>query len=83
MIVKTYADAITKRDAILESHPWQHSNHVCLAQAADSTVEIIALILLPLAIAMSAYALLVFLVRGRAIQKKSVSTLTLRLVLLS
>lgn len=42
------------------------------SRAADSTVELIALILLPLAIAMSAYALLVFLVRGRAIQKKSV-----------
>ena len=41
-------------------------------QVADNLVEVIALILLPLAVLMCAYALTVFVWRSRAIAKKTV-----------
>lgn len=43
-----------------------------LLQATDNLVEIIAMILLPLAVLMCAYALLVFVWRAHAIAKKQV-----------
>ena len=42
------------------------------AQVADDLVEVIALILLPVAVLMCAYALTVFVWRSRAIAKKTV-----------
>lgn len=45
----------------------------CL-QGSDHTVEIIAAILLPVAILMCVYALTVFIWRSKAISKKQVST---------
>lgn len=41
-------------------------------QVADNLVEVIALILLPVAVLMCAYALTVFVWRSRAISKKTV-----------
>lgn len=51
------------------------SMHVIL-QGTDHTVEIIAAILLPVAIIMCVYALTVFIWRAKAISKKQVSLFT-------
>ena len=47
-------------------------------QVADNLVEVIALILLPVAVLMCAYALTVFVWRSRAISKKTVCTCAAR-----
>lgn len=46
-----------------------------MVQGTDHTVEIIAAILLPVAIVMCMYALTVFIWRAKAISKKQVSPL--------
>jgi len=47
-----------------------------ILQATDYLVEVIALILLPVAVLMCAYALTVFIWRARAIAKKQASAPT-------
>ena len=48
------------------------ATHCDLMQGTDHTVEIIAAILLPVAIVMCVYALTVFIWRAKAISKKQV-----------
>jgi hypothetical protein len=53
-----------------------HARHTAVAvhpQGVDDTTEIIAMILLPVAVLMCAYALVVFLWRGGQIARKQVA----------